>query len=62
MSVHVHGNTRQIYLSGDSSIRHCGVVIGRETIVSPARSVRSRVGTSLAQVRLMRGSGDAPDY
>ena len=36
------------YLSSDSSIRNCGVVIGREIVVSPTRSVRCRVGTSLA--------------
>jgi hypothetical protein len=50
--------TRQFYLSGNSGIRDCGVVVGRKIVVSPARSVRCRVGTSLAQMRFMRGSGD----
>jgi hypothetical protein len=50
------------YLSGDSSIRDSGVVIGGEVVVSPASSVRCRIGTSLAKVRFMRGSGDTRNY
>jgi hypothetical protein len=49
---------RQFYLSGNTGIWNSGVVVGRKIVVSPARSVRCRVGTSLAQMRLMRGSAD----
>ena len=49
---------KQSYLSGNSGVWNCGVVVGRKIVVSPARSVRCRVGTSLAQMRLMRGSAD----